>query len=724
MEYEICVEVTLEDLDILFPLDLGPDIFICAGDEVNIDAGAGYDEYEWSPNGETTQAIDAGVGVYELTVTDLFGCTDVDMIEVIENVPDIDIVSDDADNVICEGAMVELEADTDEIDIEWSTGATSTTIEVGPGIFDVTVTDINGCTNVDMIEIIESIPTVTIDSDDNDNIICEGETVELEANTSETDIEWSTGETDDIIEVGPGDYSVTVTDDNGCTAENMITITSVPEPIVTITADPEVICGDETSTLSATPGFFNYLWDNGMFGPEIEVEPGEYEVTVIDVNGCTGVNSIEVIGVDPVDPGEDADIEVCDDGTTYDLESLIDAGDDNGTWDDVDNSGLDLNNNADDVDFEGVDPGVYTFTYTVTALAPCDDGVAVLTVTVNEQFNAGEDNNITSCSSETIDLESLLGDFDAGGEWSDLDNADVDLSDPSRVSFVDVDQGTYEFEYMFEGDFPCQDAIAIITVEIEPNPNAGDDNNISICTGTVVDLQTALSNDAQDGGTFVDADGSGSLSGSDFDSDGLEGQTFDFIYQVGDGASLCGEDEAVITVSVVDQVTAGDDSDNNEICIDETIDLFDYLVNADLGGQFEDASGDVISSEFDASANGEGVFIINYVIGDDVICPADEAEIEITVLAQPNADAVLNSESVCENDCIDLTLNFEGDPQFNYELEFIDLGNQINYPVNGLSETNQLILKVVDNQSKQKYQEQLARVILQRKLEKRLSVLI
>jgi len=694
LEYEICVEVTLIDEDISIPLDLGDDLFVCEGESINIDAGSDYEEYDWAPIGDMTQDIDVGVGIYELMVTDDNGCTDTDIIQVFEYMPEVSIDADDDDNIICEGTTIELEAVTSETTIEWSTGQTSSTIEVGPGVYMVTVTDANDCQDVDIIEIIESIPTVTIDSDDGDNIICEGQTVELEANTTETNIEWSTGETDEIIEVGPGDYSVTVTDGNGCMAEAMISVTENPEPTVDISVPTNEVCGNGTVLAEATPGYMTYVWSNGSDDETVNLGVGVYQLTITDVNGCTAETSIEIFGVDPPDAGEDAVLEVCNDGSTYDLENLINAGDTGGTWDDPDGSGLDLNNNADDVDFTDVDAGMYELIYSVPGIVPCDDAVATIMVTVYNQFNAGDDNDMLSCGDEFIDLESLLGDFDPGGDWTDLDNADVNLSDPSNVDFSDVDPGTYEFEYTIEGEGPCVDAVATITIEVEPNAEAGDNNDISICTGTIIDLNTALSNDAQAGGNFEDTDGSNSLTGSFFDSDGLQGQTFDFTYQVGDVNSLCGNDEAVITVSVVDQVSAGNDSDNNLLCLGESVNLFDYLTNADLGGVFQNNMGDDISSMFDADA--EGSFLINYIIGDDVVCPSDEAEIELIVVPEPTISAQLSVNSFCDSSCHELIIELTGQPDFIFTLDFIDLENSVSYSINDMSSISQHILTVCD----------------------------
>jgi len=186
------------------------------------------------------------------------------------------------------------------------------------------------------------------------------------------------------------------------------------------------------------------------------------------------------------------------------------------------------------------------------------------------------------------------------------------------------------------------------------------------------DLFDGISSDATTGGSFNDDDGSGALSGSVFNSTGLAGQSFTFTYSVGMGGD-CGTDEAVITVDVVSTVTAGIDSPNNTACVGDLVDLFDLIPDADMGGVFldSDGTGALSGSIFDTNISGNGTWNFEYMIGDDVICPADVSQISIDVSPAPtisyNAGSLL-----CDGDCYTIEFTFTGTPDFQYNLNVFD----------------------------------------------------
>jgi len=109
--------------------------------------------------------------------------------------------------------------------------------------------------------------------------------------------EWSEGSTTDVIDIfAAGDYSVTVTDANGCTGEASITI---DEPTIDECDGFEGIVLDtlinntvflEALASGGTPPY-TYLWSDSLtttntFEPT-EGEDGIYSVFITDANGCT-----------------------------------------------------------------------------------------------------------------------------------------------------------------------------------------------------------------------------------------------------------------------------------------------------------------------------------------------------------------------------------------------------------------------------------------------------
>ena len=295
LEYEVCVTVTLIEEEISMPLDLGEDLSVCPGETVEIDGGSAYTSYEWFPNGDTTQSIIVGVGSYSLLVTDENGCEDIDFINVEEIELELNIETSTGANQICQGDTIELEAISNVGDILWSTGDTTQVITVGAGTYSVTVTNSEACSATEVIEIIESVPDLTIVTDDEDFIICEGVNITLEADTQAPHIEWSTGDTSHIITIGAGLYTVTVTDINGCTnSQDIEVIESNPMVSIESNDDDNLICEGENVSLEAITDETDILWSNGESGSIIEVGPGTYGLTVTDVSGCTSESSITI----------------------------------------------------------------------------------------------------------------------------------------------------------------------------------------------------------------------------------------------------------------------------------------------------------------------------------------------------------------------------------------------------------------------------------------------
>lgn len=89
-----------------------------------------------------------------------------------------------------------------------------------------------------------------------------------------------------------GSYSVTVTDENGCTASTSVSIQVDALPDVVCTQEGKVSCmdgndGKATVTATGNGSPFTYLWDNGeTTSTAVALDKGLHTVTVFDSNGC------------------------------------------------------------------------------------------------------------------------------------------------------------------------------------------------------------------------------------------------------------------------------------------------------------------------------------------------------------------------------------------------------------------------------------------------------
>jgi subtilisin-like proprotein convertase family protein len=169
---------------------------------------------------------------------------------------------------------------------------------VGAGDHVIIFTDVDGCADTVMV----NVPTADSIFVDVliDDILCFGDsegnaTATGSGGTGTFSYAWSTSPVltfdPTINSVPAGDYTVTVTDGNGCEVEAMIAIEE-PEVLDGFIAPTQVLCfegNDGSATVFPTGGVEQYFfnWSNGSTGPSAtSLIAGTYTVTITDNNGC------------------------------------------------------------------------------------------------------------------------------------------------------------------------------------------------------------------------------------------------------------------------------------------------------------------------------------------------------------------------------------------------------------------------------------------------------
>lgn len=200
----------------------------------------------------------------------------------------------------CPGGNVTLTASTGTGYL-WSNGQTtkSITTSVG-GNYSVTVTN-NGCTStstpVSVVQFTSPSPVVTNQGSLN---LCPGDSVILNATTA-TSYMWSNGETTASINVNnAGNYTVTVTDLNGCTGKSssiQVTMNAVPNAEITPSGVITIAPG-QVLPLTATGGVtYNWLPTNtGSSSLEV-TSAGEYTVIATNAAGCSDTSDVVIVNV-------------------------------------------------------------------------------------------------------------------------------------------------------------------------------------------------------------------------------------------------------------------------------------------------------------------------------------------------------------------------------------------------------------------------------------------
>jgi hypothetical protein len=200
---------------------------------------------------------------------------------------------------VCTGYSVSLSASGANT-YSWSNGATTATINApASGQYSVVGTDaVTGCTNMAVSSLsLLPAPSLTITGP---STVCAGTTVTLTASGSDTYF-WNIGSTNPSIVLAVNTTTlmslVGTFTTNGCTTSVQKTITSFPNPILSVTGNT-TICADAGITLTLTAsGATSYFWSTGANSNSIVVMPNvstNYSVVGVYTTACNSTASAPV----------------------------------------------------------------------------------------------------------------------------------------------------------------------------------------------------------------------------------------------------------------------------------------------------------------------------------------------------------------------------------------------------------------------------------------------
>lgn len=290
-----CSGSALVNIQVPALLDLtldAPDYF-CQGAPAQALAGGGFESYAWSDGVSGAQRPILTGGVYAVTATDAYGCTAVKTVSVSEiPLPAVDI---QGPAILCAGTASFLLAESPAAAVyQWSTNNDNTPLLIvnAGGTYALTVTDALGCSNTAEFQVQESAVAPPAISQQN---LCDGR-VRLDVAGSYSAYAWSFGGAAPSAELNTaGDYALTLTNADGCTAAFPVAVDIPPAPVATITPDGIDVCAGSPATLIANPGMAAYLWSTGADAAAIQInQSGAYALTVTDTDGCTATTTLDV----------------------------------------------------------------------------------------------------------------------------------------------------------------------------------------------------------------------------------------------------------------------------------------------------------------------------------------------------------------------------------------------------------------------------------------------
>lgn len=287
-----------------FP-DLIPNIpansFICNTPQASLDAGPGYTSYTWNnqPGGQTFPVT--GAGVYTLSAVDANNCTyNITTNVTLNPLPTPNL---GADQTLCPNQTVNLNPGAGYTSYLWNTTAIDQIITVTqPGVYSVTVTDGNNCQASDQITI-SNYPLSNVNLGP-DVAICNNGTVTITAQNGFASYFWSTGSTQNPIQVTSSAlYWVFATDNFGCVYSDTVSVSVSPQINLSQTTLSNVSCfgeNDGFANISVSGGTapLQFSWNNGAQTQNLQnVSGGVYTLTVTDANNCS--ENLQVIIEEP-----------------------------------------------------------------------------------------------------------------------------------------------------------------------------------------------------------------------------------------------------------------------------------------------------------------------------------------------------------------------------------------------------------------------------------------
>ncbi len=280
---------------------------------ITVTCGAGTSPYQFNiGNGPQSsgQFIGLSGGEYVVVVIDANGCTDETEVT-IGDVPGPSISISSTSDAICGQSNGTITATcgagTSPYHFDIGNGPQSSGQFTGlpAGEYTVVVIDANGCT--DQVEVsLSDIPGPEIAIISQVDAICGQPNGALAVNGSSGtppytyDIGNGPQLTGVFNNLPFGEYTVVITDTNGCSAEVSASIGNVPGPEIAIISQVDAICGQPNGALAVngSSGTPPYTYDIGN-GPQLtgvfnNLPFGEYTVVITDTNGCSAEVSASI----------------------------------------------------------------------------------------------------------------------------------------------------------------------------------------------------------------------------------------------------------------------------------------------------------------------------------------------------------------------------------------------------------------------------------------------
>jgi gliding motility-associated-like protein len=278
---------------------------------VTVTGGAQPISYLWS-NGQTTALLNnIPAGTYTVTVTDALGCS-ASTSDLVTQPALLTATLQTITHVKCYGdstgaATVTTTGGNGGNSWSWNPSVVSGTSmsNVPAGSYTGTVTDAMGCSATVQVVINQPSAPLAVTGTiiqttcgNNDG----GISTTVTGGTGPYQYNWSNGsQSGNLSSLAAGNYSVTITDGQGCTINSSFTVQASDAPLVSLVSQSDASCfgyndGNATFTVSGGQSPYTWSWQGGVSsGPSAgALSAGTYSVTVTDASGCAAFTSVTI----------------------------------------------------------------------------------------------------------------------------------------------------------------------------------------------------------------------------------------------------------------------------------------------------------------------------------------------------------------------------------------------------------------------------------------------
>lgn len=285
--------------------------------EVNVLGGVGTYGYLWSTMDITTDINNVVTGWYNVTISDDNLCDLIDSLFISEPPCNLFTLNVGTTPVSCNSnsdgeALLTITEGTGPYSINWSTLETDVTNISGliAGVYTVEVTDAQNCYAFTSFGVSEpsplSVGLLTTPSTCNG---ADNATIDMTVAGGTFPFYtylWENNSThEDRVNLSPDDYSVVITDQNGCTANASTTVTQ-PDVIQIAYTSENTTCFEGTDgsidlTIIGGTAPFVYDWSNGETTQDLSgLDVGGYILNITDANFCAPGESTTVLISEPL----------------------------------------------------------------------------------------------------------------------------------------------------------------------------------------------------------------------------------------------------------------------------------------------------------------------------------------------------------------------------------------------------------------------------------------